>query len=501
MWYAGVLIAFGLLSGLYAQNVGIGTATPTERLHVAGNLRLDNAFMPGNQPGAVGNLLLSQGAGVAPVWLPNGAAGSILMSMGPGANPVWAPNPICPTPTVNRFLKFTATAPTVQTCNTTLAELAAAPNNIWNADGATNPFGTDKFSIYAVGTATYAINGYATTGAGVYGQATSGRGVWGVATTGIGVQGSATGANGWGVYGLTDQASGVGVVGINTNGGGPAGYFQNSAAAGNNVGDAVYAQTAQQQGGALFAANVNTSGTAVWAGGNNVANFVAPTGGGGGGFTGTATGVGGFSLNTTGDRRGGTFSTTPVSLTPPITFTHWAEVAAVSGGTNYKIRGTGNVSTVVWSHDNQKRITFFAPEAPEILFMDYGVGQLQNGRAYITLDPDFTHNIYVDEQHPLRVFIQLEDDCQGVYVTNKSERGFEVRELNGGQSNARFVWQVVANRRDEYDPQTGQLVSKHQGVRKPVCEPPTFVARSVGEKQRVIPRGKEVLEKVPSRKE
>jgi hypothetical protein len=46
-----------LMGGLAAQNVGIGTNTPTERLHVAGNLRLDNAFMPGNQAGAKGNIL------------------------------------------------------------------------------------------------------------------------------------------------------------------------------------------------------------------------------------------------------------------------------------------------------------------------------------------------------------------------------------------------------------------------------------------------------------
>jgi len=90
-----------LMSGLATQNVGIGTNAPTQRLHVAGNLRLDNAFMPGNQAGAVGNILLSRGAGVAPVWLPNGAAGTILMSMGAGNDPVWAPNPICSFPPQN----------------------------------------------------------------------------------------------------------------------------------------------------------------------------------------------------------------------------------------------------------------------------------------------------------------------------------------------------------------------------------------------------------------
>jgi len=62
---------------------------------------LDNAFMPGNQAGAVGNILLPQGASVAPVCLPNGAAGTILMSMGPVNNPVWVPNPICYFPPQN----------------------------------------------------------------------------------------------------------------------------------------------------------------------------------------------------------------------------------------------------------------------------------------------------------------------------------------------------------------------------------------------------------------
>jgi hypothetical protein len=66
-----------LMGGLGAQNVGIGTSTPTERLHVAGNLHLDNAFMPSNQPGAVGNILLSQGAGVTSICLANGATSTI----------------------------------------------------------------------------------------------------------------------------------------------------------------------------------------------------------------------------------------------------------------------------------------------------------------------------------------------------------------------------------------------------------------------------------------
>ena len=49
-------------------NVGIGTTTPSERLQVNGNFRLDGAFMPGNSAGLLGQILISQGSGLAPVW-------------------------------------------------------------------------------------------------------------------------------------------------------------------------------------------------------------------------------------------------------------------------------------------------------------------------------------------------------------------------------------------------------------------------------------------------
>ena len=85
----------------------------------------------------------------------------------------------------------------------------------------------------------------------------------------------------------------------------------------------------------------------------------------------------------------------------------------------------------------------FCPEMPEIFFIDVGQGQLQNGRAYITLDPIFAKNIVVNSQHPLRVIIQLRDECNGVRVTNKSQNGFEVVELHNGTSNARFTYFVI----------------------------------------------------------
>lgn len=48
--------------------VGIGVTVPTERLHVNGNVRFSNALMPNNNAGTSGQVLVSQGPGVAPVW-------------------------------------------------------------------------------------------------------------------------------------------------------------------------------------------------------------------------------------------------------------------------------------------------------------------------------------------------------------------------------------------------------------------------------------------------
>lgn len=49
-------------------NVGIGTANPLQKMHIVGNLRFDGALMPAGNAGTTGQVLVSQGAGVAPVW-------------------------------------------------------------------------------------------------------------------------------------------------------------------------------------------------------------------------------------------------------------------------------------------------------------------------------------------------------------------------------------------------------------------------------------------------
>jgi len=49
-------------------NVGIGTTSPSAKLHVAGNLQIDGDFRPSGNPGTSGQILVSQGSGAPPQW-------------------------------------------------------------------------------------------------------------------------------------------------------------------------------------------------------------------------------------------------------------------------------------------------------------------------------------------------------------------------------------------------------------------------------------------------
>lgn len=192
----------------------------------------------------------------------------------------------------------------------------------------------------------------------------------------------------------------------------------------------------------VYGRNMASDGTGVFGAGNGLTP-VRLTSGTGGAFVGDYFGVFGLSKNTstTVYRAGGYFSTDASGS--------YSIVGAMSSSNvARKIEGNGTVNTVVKDTEG-KQVLLSATESPENLFSDYGSGVLVNGKAHITLDPIFAKNISVNSQHPLRVFIQLEGDCHGVFVTNKSGDGFDVVELMNGTSNVSFTWSVVANRSDE----------------------------------------------------
>jgi hypothetical protein len=140
--------------------------------------------------------------------------------------------------------------------------------------------------------------------------------------------------------------------------------------------------------------------------------------------------------------------------------------SAGGGGTDYKVIGNGVASTIILDENKTPRI-MFCPEAPEVLFEDYGVAKLNDGEAYITLDKILAASMKIDEKHPLKVFIQLEGDCNGVFVTDKSNTGFRVKELNKGNSNVSFSWHIVGSRADSKD-EKGNINSEFENLRLPV---------------------------------
>ncbi len=75
------IFACFFLSEAHAQ-VGINTTSPTETLHVNGNVRIDGALMPGNQAGGVDKILVSKGTSAPPSWGPGFLNTSQITSIG-----------------------------------------------------------------------------------------------------------------------------------------------------------------------------------------------------------------------------------------------------------------------------------------------------------------------------------------------------------------------------------------------------------------------------------
>jgi hypothetical protein len=87
----------------------------------------------------------------------------------------------------------------------------------------------------------------------------------------------------------------------------------------------------------------------------------------------------------------------------------------------------------------------YCMESPEVWFEDFGHANLVNGIAEVSLDPMYLETILIDDEHPMHVFVQVQGDCEDVYVI-PGKTGFTVKEKNGGASNVRFSYRLVAKR-------------------------------------------------------
>jgi hypothetical protein len=229
-----------------------------------------------------------------------------------------------------------------------------------------------------------------------------------------GITGYSMTSDGYGVYGLADGDYGVGVTGANTTSGG--------------VG--------------VLGRSFGRAGIGVLGVGNNMSDVYAPAFGPGGVFNGESTGIYARAIVASNHVRGGYFV-----LTDGSNF-YYASVACAASGYFYNILGNGSDGVIKQTRDGEK--VLFTPQMPEAYSEDVGRGQLNNGHVRINLEPLFSDCISISDQYPLNVFIQMNDDCQGVY-TKTDNSGFNVYELNKGTSNAHFTYRIIAKTKG-YEP-------------------------------------------------
>ncbi len=317
------------------------------------------------------------------------------------------------------------------------------------------------------GTLNDGVFGFAGNGTGVAGSAAGGSGVAGSSTTGTGVSGSSTGgtgvsgssSSGSGVQGTTNcvrsqcingiagvsgtapsTSDGIGVIGQSFNGsdavdgiawqGGSTGV----AATAPNGGVGIFAQAggAPIQSIAVRAYNVggvnnigvytSSDGTSLFA--QNVNQSAGPA----------ALVQGG-----TNDPSTNSLVTEDGSGSP----TFW-----VDNGGNAHVRGllftSGPCSAGCLKPNGSpaRLVQRYTPQEAVPTIEDVGEAQLLGGSAYVRIDSAFAN--VMDQNATYLVFVTPQGLTRGLYVTNKTAQGFQVKEEPGGSASVAFDYRIVA---------------------------------------------------------
>ena len=262
-----------------------------------------------------------------------------------------------------------------------------------------SPYVGDLFAGVATATLTFAVNGYSSVnGSGAWGEIMAAsttafsavQGVYGGSGVGSGVLGNYNGTNTGntrsGVYGVCSTPAAAG--------GGAGVYGYNSIASGN------------MRMGVL------------------------------GSYNGSAFGIGAYGIG---------FGGGIIAGNNDIAVVGWrANNANYSGyiNGNHVIANGTKTASVGTKWGNQ---LLYCTESPEVWFEDIGRGSLFNGTATIEMDSIFMQVTFIDDEHPIHVFIQMEGECEDVFV-KPGTTSFTVKEKNGGTSNTDFSYRVMAKR-------------------------------------------------------
>jgi hypothetical protein len=313
-----------------------------------------------------------------------------------------------------------------------------------NTDTTGSTYGIRGDTHSTSGRAVYGL-AHATTGLtmGIYGESVStlGRGVYGSAsaTTGstIGVIGVSVSQNGTGLYGEVTASAGTtyGVLGQSASTSGYGVHGKATASTGTTSG--VWGESASTYGTGVLGTTSTTTGVTY-----GVRGDCSSTDGVGVSGYSPHCGVLGYSTSTDGT---GVFGQT-TATTGATHGVRGINGSASGFGVYYtgNLGGTGSKSCIVKTSQGPTHL--YCQESPENWFEDFGESRLVRGHAHIDLDPLFLETVTINEANPMKVFIQLLDECNGTRVV-RGQTGFDVIELHDGESDAAFMYRVVAKRK------------------------------------------------------
>lgn len=288
---------------------------------------------------------------------------------------------------------------------------------------------TDKPGYYLF----EAVNTDSTSGAGIISEGAVG-GITGIA--------NATSGQSTGLYGVSNSPTGTAILGVSPSGA--------SIGVKGQVGDLSYT------GQTLQSDNYESG---VWgdAGGTSASAY-----GWGVEGTGDAFAYGGIFAN---DDPSGSFQALAAlnysSNSASYIFFLYNEVPGTFCQVNYSadLYCDGTITASVHAADNT-RIQTYSVQSSENWIEDFGSGQLQNGRATITLDPTFAKTINTGLDY--HVFLTPNGDSKGLYVTAKGPGSFEVRESNGGASTIAFDYRIVGKRLGSENVRLKDMTAEHK---------------------------------------
>lgn len=106
----------------------------------------------------------------------------------------------------------------------------------------------------------------------------------------------------------------------------------------------------------------------------------------------------------------------------------------------------------------EKRVATYSVTSTEVKVYNDGIGQLSMGKTRINFETSFSE--LIADSRPV-VTITPMGQCNGIYISNIDSKGFDVVELNNGNSNVEFSFIIIAKRIDAANkPELPEAIAK-----------------------------------------